>query len=40
MKQQTLAVAADQNAQFEPYRRPTKREVFLDTMEKISSLRS
>ena len=40
MKQQTLAVAADQSAQFEPYRRPTKREVFLDTMEKILSLRS
>ena len=35
MKQQTLAVAADENAQFEQYRRPTKRDVFLDTMEKI-----
>ena len=35
MKQQTLAVAADQNAQFEPYRRPTKRDTFLATMEHI-----
>ena len=35
MKQQTLAVAADENTQFEQYRRPTKRDVFLDTMEKI-----
>jgi IS5 family transposase len=35
MKQQTLAVAADQNAQYEQYRRPTKRDVFLATMEKI-----
>jgi len=35
MKQQTLAVAADESAQFEQYRRPTKRDVFLDTMEKI-----
>lgn len=35
MKQQTLAVAADQNAQYEQYRRPTKRDVFLATMEEI-----
>ncbi len=35
MKQQTLAMAADQNAAFEPYRRPTKRDVFLATMEQI-----
>ena len=35
MKQQTLAVAADQNAEYEQYRRPTKRDVFLATMEEI-----
>jgi len=35
MKQQTLAVAADQNAQYERYRRPTKRDAFLATMEQI-----
>ena len=35
MKQQTLAMAADQNAQYEQYRRPTKRDAFLATMEKI-----
>jgi IS5 family transposase len=35
MKQQTLAVAADENAGFEQYRRPTKRDVFLATMEKV-----
>jgi IS5 family transposase len=35
MKQQTLAVAADQGAGFEQYRRPTKRDVFLETMDKI-----
>jgi IS5 family transposase len=35
MKQQTLAVAADQNAQYEQYRRPTKRDAFLATMEQI-----
>src|SRR4051812_2099587 len=35
MKQQTLAIAADQNAQYEQYRRPTKRDVFLATMEEI-----
>ena len=32
MKQQTLAVAADENAQ---YRKPTRRDVFLATMEEI-----
>jgi hypothetical protein len=35
MKQQTLAIAADQGAGFEQYRRPTKRDVFLETMEHI-----
>lgn len=35
MKQQTLAMAADQNAQYEQYRRPTRRDVFLATMEQI-----
>jgi IS5 family transposase len=35
MKQQTLAVAADENARFEQYRPPTKRDVFLATMEQI-----
>ena len=35
MKQQTLAVAADENAGFEQYRRSTKRDVFLATMEQI-----
>jgi IS5 family transposase len=35
MKQRTLAMAADQNAQYEQYRRPTKRDVFLATMEEI-----
>lgn len=35
MKQQTLAAAADQGARFEQYRRPTKRDVFLTTMEQI-----
>ena len=35
MKQQTLSVAADVNAEFEQYRRPTKRDVFLATMEKV-----
>ena len=35
MKQQTLAMAADQNAEYEQYRRPTKRDVFLATMEEI-----
>jgi transposase, IS5 family len=35
MKQQTLAMAADQNAQYERYRRPTRRDMFLATMEQI-----
>jgi IS5 family transposase len=35
MKQQTLAMAADQGAGFEQYRRQTKRDVFLQTMEEI-----
>jgi IS5 family transposase len=35
MKQQTLAMAADQNAQYEQYRRPTKRDTFLATMDQI-----
>jgi IS5 family transposase len=35
MKQQTLAMAADHNAQYEQYRRPTRRDVFLATMEKV-----
>jgi IS5 family transposase len=35
MKQQTLAMAADQNAQYEQYRKPTRRDVFLATMERI-----
>jgi IS5 family transposase len=35
MKQQTLAMAVDQNAQFERYRRPTKRDAFLATMQQI-----
>ena len=35
MKQQTLAMAADENAQYEQYRRPTKRDMFLATMEQI-----
>jgi IS5 family transposase len=35
MKQQTLAMADDQNAQYEQYRKPTKRDVFLATMEQI-----
>ena len=35
MKQQTLAAAADQGAGFERYRRTTKRDVFLSTMNGI-----
>ena len=35
MKQQTLAMAADQGSGFERYRRRTKREDFLDTMNVI-----
>ena len=35
MKQQTLSMAADQNAAFEQYRRPTRRDAFLATMEQV-----
>jgi IS5 family transposase len=35
MKQQTLAMAADQQGAFEQYRKPTRRDVFLQTMEAI-----
>jgi len=35
MKQKTLAMAADQGAGFEQYRRPTKRDTFLKTMNDI-----
>jgi IS5 family transposase len=35
MKQQTLAMAADQSASFERFRRPTRRYEFLATMERI-----
>jgi IS5 family transposase len=35
MKQQTLAMAADENAQYEQYRKPTRRDLFLATMEGI-----
>ena len=35
MKQQTLAMAADEGEGFERYRRPTKRDAFLATMEQI-----
>jgi IS5 family transposase len=35
MTQQTLAMAADQGAGFEQHRKPTRRDVFLDTMERI-----
>lgn len=35
MKQQTLAMAADQNAEYEQYRKPTRRDVFLATMEEV-----
>jgi IS5 family transposase len=35
MKQQTLAMAADQNSVFERHRRPTKRDEFLATMDSI-----
>jgi transposase, IS5 family len=35
MKQQTLAMAQDQETGFERYRRPTKRDVFLATMQEI-----
>ena len=35
MKQQTLTMPADDNAQYEQYRRPTKRDTLLATMEQI-----
>jgi hypothetical protein len=35
MEQQTLAMAADQGAGFEQYRRATKRDLFLETMQQI-----
>ena len=35
MKQTTLAAAADQGAAFERFRKPTRRDVFLQTMESI-----
>jgi IS5 family transposase len=35
MKQQTLATAADQSAGFERFRKPTRRDEFLATMNKI-----
>jgi transposase, IS5 family len=35
MKQQTLAMAADQSTGFEHYRKPTGREEFLKTMQVI-----
>lgn len=34
MKQQTLAMAADQGAGFDTYRKPTRREEFLDLMNR------
>ncbi len=34
MKQHTLAMAADQTG-YEQYRKPTRREKFLETMEAI-----
>jgi len=37
MKQQTLAMAADQSEGFEQHRRATRRDVFLSTMEQIVS---
>ena len=35
MKQQTLAMAADQGDGYEPHRKLTKRDTFLATMEQI-----
>ena len=35
MNQQTLAMAADQNAGFEQFRKPTRRDEFLQTMDMI-----
>jgi IS5 family transposase len=35
MKQQTLAMADDQNEQYERYRKPARRDVFLATIEQV-----
>ena len=35
MKQKTLAMAADQEAAFANYRKPTRRDEFFKTMESI-----
>lgn len=35
MKQQSLAMAADQSSGFEHYRKPTRREEFLKTMATV-----
>jgi IS5 family transposase len=35
MKQQTLAMAADQESGFDTYRKPTRRDEFLNTMEAL-----
>ena len=35
MKQQTLAMVADQGDSYEQYRKPTKRDTFLATMEQV-----
>lgn len=35
MKQQTLAMAADQDIGYEQYRKPTRRDLFLATMEEV-----
>ena len=35
MKQQTLAMAADQSESFERFRRPTRRDEFLERMDRI-----
>ena len=35
MKQHTLAMATDHNAQYEQYRKPTRRDAFLASMEQI-----
>ena len=35
MKQQTLAMAADQGSGFEHYRKPTRRDEFVKTMQAI-----
>ena len=35
MKQRPLAVAADHNVHFEKYRKPTRRDKFSATMDKL-----